>query len=106
MMVSPVSKSPIFSVLAGIAVVFSAQTAQAAVSKEDASLLDCVQAARALGGGDYNEVNRRVQQNASVFEYWVSSAEKNEAPRIYCRANIRLGELEEVALLPAGKYRP
>jgi len=67
--------------------------------------LDCVQAARALGGSDYHEVNRRVQQNASVFEYWVSNAENNAAPRIYCRVNIRLDEIEDVALLPAGKYR-
>lgn len=106
MMKFSVSKSPVFSALAGAAIVFSAQTAQAGASKEDASLMDCVHAARSLGGGEYREVNRRVQQNASVFEYWVSSAENNIAPRIYCRVNIRLSEIEEVAFLPTGKYRP
>lgn len=101
-----VSRPFVFSALAGAAIALSAPAALAGASTEDASLLDCVQAARTLGGADYRKVNRRVQQNASVFEYWVSSAERNAAPRIYCRVNIRLGEVEEVAILPAGAYRP
>ena len=100
-----VPKSFVFSVLTGAAIALSAPI-QASASTEDASLMDCVQAARALGGAEYREVNRRVQQNASVYEYWVSSAENNAAPRIYCRVNIRLGEVEEVAVLSAGAYRP
>ncbi len=102
----PVAKSAWIGVIATGTVLFSAALAPAGARQYERSLYDCVDAARELGGADYRKVDRRVQQNASVFEYWVSSAADKSAPRIYCRVNIRVGQIERIAQLPDGAYRP
>ncbi|MHA7871041.1 MAG: hypothetical protein ACX939_01690 [Hyphococcus sp.] len=92
--------------LTAAVVVLMAGAATLAASTRDAALHECVDAAIALGGDEYRKVTRVVEQNASVLEFWVAHRRDRKAPRIYCRINLRVGEIEQVANLEEGAYRP
>lgn len=86
--------------------VLAAAVVPAQGQQYEQALYDCVDAARSFGGVDYRKVDRQAQQNASVFEYWITNANDGEALRIYCRANNRTGKVEEIVMLADGAYRP